>query len=381
MRHMKHAGTAVLALALALTMLLSGCGPQEEGGSPSAATPTPTPAADSGDYEFIFTGASSDFAGGRTMNVTVYGLKDENNSIELRVAEYPQILIDGYYTYVEGKGYKLYFNDASSAFVYTQFHPEDNTFTFRYTLDMGDTLGSARVAFTCQDDAFAAEYDGEGLGRTPPTFVGTVAGVGGGAVSLVCREDGTFDTAALSNTFGGGRTGTWEYDEENDQYLFHFNPDRNYSTNYERNEADAEGHYLGYNRVTDGSTSGERQFTYLTGADPICFDLPITSEDFDPINEPYKSGFSYDPETGRCDIRVKDLPNLDELVSALSRGNNPDDYRELPDIYYYVMEDGSLNFLPECATTYDPDTGDYTLIWSVSNGKYSLAQGTYNPEA
>lgn len=380
MRSKRYVRTIALALSLALTLVLGGCASQEPVGGISTPSSAPTQGTDNSEYEFVFTGASSDFEGGRTMNVSICGLRDAACSLELRVAEFPQILIEGHYVFVEGKGYKLYFEDASSAFVYTRFQPEDNTFSFKYTLDAG-SLGSARIAFTCQDEAFAAEYDGEGLGRTPPTFTGTVAGVRGGPVTLICREDGTFDTAAVSNGFGGGRTGTWEYDEAADQYLLHFDPDRNYNTGYERNEADAEGHYLGYNKVTDGSTTGERQFTWLTGADPVCFDLPITKENFAPINEPYKSGFNYDPETGRCDISIKDLPNLTELVSGLSRGNNPDDYKSLPDVCYYVMDDGSLNFLPECATAYDPATGDYSLTWSVTNAKYSLAQGVYNPEA
>lgn len=380
MRSKHYVRTIALALSLALTLVLGGCTSQEPVGGVSAPTPTTAQAADNSEYEFVFTGASSDFEGGRTMNVSICGLRDEACSLELRVVEFPQILIEGHYVFVEGKGYKLYFEDASSAFVYTQFHPEDNAFTFKYTLDAG-SLGSARIAFACQDEAFAAEYDGEGLGRTPPTFTGTVAGVGGGTVTLVCGEDGTFTTAAVDNGFNGGRTGTWEYDETDDRYLLHFNLDTSYNQAFELNEADAEGRYCGYNKVTDGSTDGERQFTWLTGADPVCFALPITKESFAPINEPYKSGFTYDSVTGRCDISVKDLPNLEELVSGLNRGNNPDDYKSLPDVCYYVMDDGSLNFLPECATAYDPATGDYSLTWSVCNGKYSLAKGVYNPAA
>lgn len=365
MRSNQYVRTIALALTLALALFLSGCTSQETGGGVSAATPTPAQGADNSDYEFVFTGASSDFNDGRTLTTSIYGLKDEACSLELRVAEFPQILIEGYYVYVEGKGYKLYFEDASSAFVYTQFHPEDNTFSFKYTLDAG-ALGSARIAFTYPDEAFAAEYDGEGLGRTPPTFFGD-------GVNLVCREDGSFASDK--------RTGTWEYDEVNDQYLFHFDPDPNYNTIFELNEADAQGRYCGYNKVTDGSTSGERQCTWMTGADPICFELPITKERGIAENEPYKSATTYDPETGRGEISVSSLTNLEELVSELFRGNNIDDYKDLPDIYYYVMDDGSLNFLPECATTYDPATGDYNLIWAYSPSKYSITTGTYNPEA
>ena len=379
MRSKHYVRTIALALSLALTLVLGGCTSQEPVGGVSAPTPTTAQAADNTEYEFVFTGASSDFEGGRTMNVSICGLRDEACSLELRVVEFPQILIEGHYVFVEGKGYKLYFEDASSAFVYTRFQPEDNTFSFKYTLDAG-SLGSARIAFTCQDEAFAAEYDGEGLGRTPPTFTGTVGGVGSGTVTLVCGEDGTFTTSSTSK-YTGSRSGTWDYDESADQYLFHFAPDTSYNLAFEGNEADGQGRYCGFNKVDDGSTSNERQFCYLTAADPVCFELPISKESAIPLNEPYKSGCTYDAETGRYDISVKDLPNLEELVSGLSRGNNPDDYKSLPDVCYYVMDDGSLNFLPECATAYDPATGDYSLTWSVCNGKYSLAQGVYNPEA
>lgn len=329
-------------------------------------------------YEFEFKGVSSDFEGGRTLNVTIYGNKDAEKTVALRVEEYPQILIEGNYVYVEGKGYKIYFKDATSAYVYSQFDDSTDTFSFNYTLDVG-SLGSARMKFTYTDTSFV--YDGEGLGRTPPTFIGTGSGVGSDTVQLICNEDGTFTSTPVTNKYGGTRTGTWEYDKNSDRYLLHFDVDTKYNQAFTLNEADASGHYCGYNKVTDGSTQGEWQICF-PGTDPLCIDI-TTGDAISsglPINEPYKSAARYDPETGRVDIKFSELDNLEELVAANCTGNTDyANYAVLPDIYYYIVEDGVFDILNDQVAEYDEETGVYNLIWETSLGKYSIITGSYDP--
>lgn len=89
MRSKHYVRTIAWALSLALTLVLGGCTSQEPVGGVSAPTPSTAQAADNSEYEFVFTGASSDFEGGRTMNVSICGLRDEACSLELRVVEFP----------------------------------------------------------------------------------------------------------------------------------------------------------------------------------------------------------------------------------------------------------------------------------------------------
>lgn len=184
------------------------------------------------DYEFVFTGSAE--IGGRTYNATVYGNKDEGKTISLRIAELPTAELTGTWVFVENKGYKIYFDDANSSFVYTKYDTATKQFSFNYNLNIGDTNGgSGRVAFTYTDEAFAAEYDGEGLGNVPPAFTGYSTYIGamfalGEPVqcTLTCYEDGTCVSLSTNEVkFASQRTGTWEYDETSNQYTFTFAPE------------------------------------------------------------------------------------------------------------------------------------------------------------
>lgn len=181
------------------------------------------------DYEFVFNGTTE--IAGQTYHASLYGNKDEDKSVSLRIEELPTAELTGTWVFVEHKGYKIYFDDANSSFVYTKYDPESKLFSFNYNLNIGDTNGgSGKVAFTCSDEAFAAEYDGEGLGNVPPTFNGYTTYIGamfalGEPMQcvLTCYEDGTCVSLSTNEVkFASERKGTWVYDAEANVYTFTF---------------------------------------------------------------------------------------------------------------------------------------------------------------
>ncbi|MBO4990016.1 MAG: hypothetical protein J6D37_06755 [Clostridia bacterium] len=180
-------------------------------------------------YEFVFTGST--VIADQTYHLTVYGNKDEDKTFDLRVAEMPVAELNGTWVYVEGKGYKLYFDDTNSTFVYTKYDTATNEFSFKYTLNIGDTNGgSGKAVFTYKDEAFAKKYDGEGLGAVPPTFTGYSSYIGAMFALhepvkciLTCYEDGTCTSISTNEVkFASPRNGTWSYDSAKNSYHFTF---------------------------------------------------------------------------------------------------------------------------------------------------------------
>ena len=168
--------------------------------------------------EFIYTG-SMKANNGRTLNLKVTGDK-RDNSLLMTVEEMPAMSLTGHYVKVDGKGYKLYFDDVSDSFAYTQYDPRTRTASFKVNVNMG-TYGTERVEFSCRDEAFAREYDGVGLGKTPPVF--TIEGWAGGVIqtfgTLGCNEDGTI---TVSDAWASPRAGVWSYDDASNVYTIEF---------------------------------------------------------------------------------------------------------------------------------------------------------------
>ena len=202
-----------------ITATLAGCGASSDEGGQTGQD----------DYLFSFTGTEQ-YDDGQQYN---FHISADRESLEgeqrftLTIDELSQFQLEGTYTYVENKGYKLYFEDVDSQFVYTSYDPETKDFSFKYKLDLGEALGSRRLTFTCHDEAFADSYDGEGLGLTPPTFEGS--GWGGylgqfeiAPAKLTCYEDGTATFTAVAVTAVDPKTGTWDYDEATNTYHFNF---------------------------------------------------------------------------------------------------------------------------------------------------------------
>lgn len=176
--------------------------------------------------EFEFTGEAQ-FDNGTTYHARILGNKDTEQTFTLTVDEMPNVSLGGTWTKVEGKGYKLYFDDAEDYFAYTKYSEDTNDFTFSYSLSLGGGYGSGKFQFACHDKAFAAEYDGVGLGNRPPIMTG--GGWGGSTATnwretkLVCYEDGTCTSTCLYK--GVTRDGTWSYDQASNVYSFTFEPE------------------------------------------------------------------------------------------------------------------------------------------------------------
>ena len=181
------------------------------------------------DYEFIFNGSTT--IANQNYNVNLYGIKDKNQSISLKIKELPIAELTGNWKFVKNKGYKIYFDDANGSFAYTKYNVETKNFTFNYTLNIGDTNGgSGKVNFSYKDIDFFNEYDGEGLGNVPPTFFGYTTYIGamfalGEPMQcvLTCYEDGSCVSLSTNEVkFASERKGTWEFNSNENKYTFNF---------------------------------------------------------------------------------------------------------------------------------------------------------------
>lgn len=215
---------ALLLAAMLMTLALTACDPAE-GSNSQGLEDRPSANVPEGDYEFVFTG-SGVFNDSKTYNFTILGNKDDGHTAELIIEELPALSLDATYTFVEGKGYKIYFDDSQSSFVYTAFDPATNDFTFKYSVNLGEGLGTTKVNFSYNNALFAAQYDGEGLGPVPPIFsghgYGLVAGNADVNSTLTCFEDGTCNIVSESMTAVPTRYGTYTYDADANVYHFVF---------------------------------------------------------------------------------------------------------------------------------------------------------------
>ena len=155
----------VVYAAIALVMFCghfmntqTAAGPKEE-----SSTPVDTSA-----YEFVFNGTVETNTG-RTFTLDMAGNKDEGQTLSLAVKEMPALNLSGRWTFTENKGYKIFLDDANGTFMYSRYNPDSKEFTVTFDYDMGN-FGQPRAVLTYSDEAFAAQYDGVGLGRKPPSF-------------------------------------------------------------------------------------------------------------------------------------------------------------------------------------------------------------------
>lgn len=203
-----------LMLCVSLVCALFACTPNDK---PNPDDNDPKP--DLSQYQFVFTGTGKAQTG-RELDFTMVGNKDNAKTLTITVKQLPALSLGGTYELVAGKGYKLHINDSAKTLKYTQYDAATKTFSVSFNVNVG-SYGSPKVDFTFVDEAFASGYDGVGLGKEPPVFktngwVGGVISVDG---ELTCAEDGTF---ATTDTWHVSRTGTWAYDEANNQYVFTF---------------------------------------------------------------------------------------------------------------------------------------------------------------
>ena len=271
---------APLVVYAVLVLVLLGRHMSEQAalGANSAAS-----AIDTSAYEFVFSG-EVETSTGRTFTLDMIGNKDDEQTLNLTVKEMPALNLTGHWTFVENKGYKVFLDDANGTFAYSRYNPDTQEFTVTFDYDMGN-FGQPRAVLTYADAEFATAYDGEGLGRKPPSFAlegyTTYSHYSYGTV--LCAEDGSV-SASLTNTGAGwyfNRSGSWTYDEANDQYDIVFTDSTISLTdgNFDIHE-DPDGDYIAWTKFTKDSpeavyggkiTVSELQDTYLCFTDPYVY--------------------------------------------------------------------------------------------------------------
>lgn len=215
---------------------------------------------DTSAFEFVFEGTVETNTG-RTFTLEMTGNKDEEQTLSLTVKEMPALNLSGNWTFTENKGYKVFLDDALGTFAYSRYNPETKQFTVMFDYDMGN-FGQPRAVLTYTDEEFAAEYDGVGLGRRPPSFAleGYSSGKHYSYGTLSCADDGSA-YASLTNTGAGwyfNRSGTWTYNEATDEYDIVFT-DKTISLtdgNFDIHE-DAGGDFINWTKYTKDSPEPE----------------------------------------------------------------------------------------------------------------------------
>lgn len=215
---------SALLLAAMLLSMLAGCTQSSAGNAGSSGN--------NENYKFVYEGDGL-FLDSVNYHINIKGNNDEEKSFVLSVDEMPTAKLTGHWDYVDGKGYKFYFDDTENSFAYARYNAETKEFTLKYKLNLGGGQGRAKVVLTCKDEAFADVYDGEGLPPLPPTFSGHGwNGTNRHDCILYCYEDGTCvsvtDKAGTPNRYG-----TYTYDADANVYSFEFeNEEANYAANY-----------------------------------------------------------------------------------------------------------------------------------------------------
>ncbi len=269
-----------------------------DGPKETESTPVDTSA-----YEFVF-GGTVETNTGRTFTLEMTGNKDEEQTLSLTVKEMPALDLSGNWTFTENKGYKIFLDDANGTFAYSRYNPDSKEFTVTFDYDMGN-FGQPRAVLTYSNEAFAAQYDGVGLGRKPPSFAleGYTTYKHYSYGTLLCAEDGTV-TASLTNTGAGwyfNRSGTWTYNEATDEYDIVFT-DKTISLtdgNFDIHE-DAGGDYILWTKYTKDSPEPE----YMT-------QLPVSEmeETYQLFTDPYVYHAQYIESEGSYYIQFESQYN------------------------------------------------------------------------
>ena len=105
-KHTIFASTVAIILLCAVVLLFTACG---AGGQ--TVQQTQQESKEESPYEFEFTAEGTvinDLNAETTYHVTVYGNKDSDNTVLLKIKEMPVAELEGVWQYIEGKGYKIY---------------------------------------------------------------------------------------------------------------------------------------------------------------------------------------------------------------------------------------------------------------------------------
>lgn len=298
----------------------------------------------SGNGEFTFTGSGT-FDNGNTYNIKIVGDTEEDGeqTFQLTINELPALELDGTWVKVDGKGYKLYFDDYDEAYVYTKYDTKKGQFSFTYNLTLGGAYGSQKIRFTYNDNAFAKEYDGIGLGMKPPTLIGGGWGSTNATswrpATLTCYEDGTVSLVCANK--GNTRTGTWSYNEETNQYSFVLVPETytylraGEDAVYDKVQGNAYGMYCSANEKYVRHIYYDSAYTFKTG------------DEYKAAQEAARV------EIWQYDASESDAYNFRDFDTSTWNG----DYDDPQDVHEFV-------------TTFDEETQTYSVTVVVIDGFY-----------
>lgn len=256
-----------------LILGLSACQSQNPATIETESTPQLDP-----QYEFAFDGSAT-YENGRNYNITIYGNKDAEQTVFVKVKELPYAELTGTWVMDEGKGYKIFFNDDTGTFAYSYYDPESGNFTITYDMFLGTVAGTQTVQFTFVDPDFKDSYDGVGLGKMPPIFkgVGYFAGnpprFSTEGSQIFCRDDGTcVFTQTEWPTLYTPRNGTWSYDEANNEYHFVFEPEALNSFAPDSENPNDVKYKNNYCSTQLGNAPQREEWTYVEEDEPLTYD-------------------------------------------------------------------------------------------------------------
>ena len=147
---------------------------------------------------------------------------DKEFYIQTMNSDYEQIW--GEWSFTEGKGYILTFDDAYWTEKKVKYDADKNQFYFTYEVNLGSAVGKTKVKFT--GDATGFTYDNVGWGFEPFEWSEVGADVFGMTtcdVTVTCYEDLTFIAQGSCPLIAvPQRNGTYSYTEATNVYSFKF---------------------------------------------------------------------------------------------------------------------------------------------------------------
>ena len=140
---------------------------------------------DENDYEFVFIGNITLLE----QDYTVH-LKGKDGVFQLDAGNIKNVM-DGKYTFTEGQGWTLTFNDNMGTVVRSMYDKNEKSSSFIYALNLG-SRGEGNLRFICEDPSFKADAV---CWEPIPSFNGTATWFGGvlsAAAVTSCDADGNF---------------------------------------------------------------------------------------------------------------------------------------------------------------------------------------------
>lgn len=159
-----------------------------------------------------------------TYNVTLSCQKSDGE-FSLKIKEIPELELNGAAEYDASKGFRFTFTDQNDTIKVPKYDAETSTFSFTYTLVLGDKYGTGDVTLSYKDETFTP--GGETFFE-PVVFYAFDPDVGNFGMTtceayLYLYEDHTFIiNASCPLTAANSAYGTYTYDAENNKYVLEY---------------------------------------------------------------------------------------------------------------------------------------------------------------